>query len=108
MITTIDKNTALVLIDLQKMIVQLPGVHPMDKLIENSAKLLAAFRKANLPVVIVNVNPTNSPAFNTRKDNAPRSMGTPPADWLDITPEIKVEAGDILITKKTWGAFYQT
>jgi nicotinamidase-related amidase len=108
MITTIDKNTALVLIDLQKAVVQMPTAHPMSRVLENSAKLLAAFRKANLPVVIVNVNPAGSAAFATRKDSNPNAGSVPGPDFLDIVPEIKVEEGDIRITKKTWGAFYQT
>lgn len=108
MITEIDKNTALVLIDLQMLIVQLPLAHPIENVLENSAKLVAAFREAKLPVVIVNVNPSGSAASKTRKDNAPRGGAAPAADWLDITPEIKVEAEDIRITKTTWGAFYQT
>ncbi|MDB5111762.1 MAG: isochorismatase family protein, partial [Mucilaginibacter sp.] len=29
-------------------------------------------------------------------------------DWLEITPEIETESGDIFITKTTWSAFYNT
>ncbi|SDE69742.1 Nicotinamidase-related amidase [Mucilaginibacter pineti] len=108
MITTIDKNTALVLIDLQMMIVQLNVAHPIAGVIAKSAKLVTAFRKAGLPVVLVNVNPIGSAASKTRKDSNPTGGAAPKADWLDITPEIAVEADDIRITKTTWGAFYET
>lgn len=108
MITTIDKNTALVLIDLQKMIVQLPVAHPVDSILKNSAKLVAAFREAKLPVAVVNVNPIGSVAFSTRKNSNPAARAALPDDFLDIDPEIIVEEGDIRITKKTWNAFYQT
>jgi nicotinamidase-related amidase len=108
MITTLDKNTALVLIDLQKQIIQLPLAHPVNKVLENSAKLIAAFRKASLPVVIVNVNSAGSAASKTRRDSNPTGGAAPAADFLDIAPEIKVEESDIKITKKTWNAFYET
>lgn len=108
MISIIDKNTALVLIDLQKGVVQLPVAHAIDKVLENSAKLVATFRTAKLPVVIVNVNPINSPAFKTRNERKQTGGAAPAADFLDIVPEIKVEEGDIRITKTTWDAFYNT
>ena len=108
MITTIDKNTALVLIDLQKMVVQLPIAHPVDNVLKNSAKLVAAFREAKLPVAVVNVNPVGSVAFSTRKNSNPAAHAALSDDFLDIAPEIIVEEGDIRITKKTWNAFYQT
>jgi nicotinamidase-related amidase len=108
MITTLDKNTALVLIDLQNMIVQLPLAHPVNPVIENSAKLVAAFREAKLPVVIVNVNPMGSAASKTRKASSPSAGGALKEDWLDIIPEIKVEADDLRVTKQTWSAFFAT
>ena len=82
MITTLDKNIALVLIDLQKSIVQLPVAHPIDKVLENSARLLAAFREAKQPVVMVNVNPAGSAAFKTRRDSNPTGGSVPGADFL--------------------------
>lgn len=109
MITTLDKHTALVLIDLQYMVVQLPLVHPVAPVLENSAKLLAAFRMAQLPVVIVNVNPVGSAASKTRKDAQRHSAGGAlPDNALDIVTEIKVLDEDIRITKETWNAFYNT
>jgi nicotinamidase-related amidase len=107
MITELDKNTALILIDLQKGIVGLPLVHPIEDVLTNSAKLVAAFRKAGLPIIIVNVNPAGAKWIHSRKD-AKQPGGTMKEDWLDITPEIKTEPGDIFITKHTWGAFFET
>jgi nicotinamidase-related amidase len=60
MITAIDKQTALILIDLQKAVVQMPLAHPVQPVLKNAAKLVDAFHKANLPVVIVNVNPAGA------------------------------------------------
>lgn len=108
MITELDKNTALVLIDLQNMIVGLPLAHPVKGILDNSAKLVAAFREAGLPIVIVNVNPENAAWTKSRKDSNIGGGHTPKADWLDITPEIKTEPTDIFVTKHTWGAFFET
>jgi nicotinamidase-related amidase len=30
------------------------------------------------------------------------------ADWADIVPELGPKAGDIIVTKRQWGAFYGT
>jgi len=108
MITALDEKTALVLIDLQKGIVSYPTVHPIAGVLANSAKLVAAFRKANLPIVIVNVDPSKNKAANTRKDGQQRAMGEISAEWLEIVPEIAAQPGDIFITKQTWSAFYET
>jgi nicotinamidase-related amidase len=107
MITELDKNTALILIDLQKGIVSYPVVHPIEIILANSAKLVDAFHHAGLPVVIVNVNPAGAKWTTSRKEPSP-SRPAPAADWLEIVPEIKTEPGDIFITKHTWGAFFET
>lgn len=107
MVTSLDKNTALVLIDLQKGILAYAGSHPVQDVLNNSAKLLAAFRKANLPIVIVNVNPGNAKWTSARKD-AKQGGGTFDEELLKIIPEIKTEPTDIFITKHTWSAFYET
>ncbi len=106
MVTAIDPNTALVLIDLQKSVVQLPLANPIHGVLHNAAKLVDAFREKDLPIVIVNVNPSGA-WTKARKDSNPAPR-TNPADWLDITPEIKTAPNDIFITKHTWGAFYET
>lgn len=108
MITALDKNTALVLIDLQNAVVQLPLAKPAGEILANAAKLVAAFRKANLPVVIVNVNPAGAAWTKVRKESNQAQGGAPKEDWLDIVPEIKTQPNDIFITKHTWGAFYET
>jgi len=103
MITTLDEHTALVLIDLQHGIVDM-AKSAAAPVVENAARLVHAFRKANLPIVIVNVNPTTSPINALRKEaNAPAFEI--PGGWLDIVPEIRSTTQDIFITKNTWNAF---
>jgi nicotinamidase-related amidase len=108
MITTLDKNTALILIDLQNGVTGLPLAHPVADVLANAAKLVAAFRKAGLPIVIVNVNPARAAWTKARKDATPTASAVFKEDWLDIVPEIITHYNDIFITKHTWGAFYET
>jgi nicotinamidase-related amidase len=109
MITAIDKNTALVLIDLQKGIMKMDVVHPIKGVLEKSALLVDAFRKAGLPIAAVNVIPT---IINTRNENplarnAANAAASIP-DFADIADDIKTQPTDIFVTKKTWNAFYNT
>jgi nicotinamidase-related amidase len=106
MITTLDSRTALVLIDLQKGIVQFPLAHPVQGVLEQAAKLVAAFRRASLPIVVVRVKPSGS-WTKSRKDAVSQR---PPMtdDQLEITPEIITHPDDVFITKQGWNAFYET
>ena len=54
MITALDKNTALVLIDLQKGIAAFPVVHPMEGIIANAAKLTLTHQSQNGPPRVKN------------------------------------------------------
>ena len=108
MVTELDKNTALVLIDLQKGITQMPVAKPVSDILANAARLAAAFRKAALPVVVVNVNPAGAAHTKTRKDAKPRPGMAFTAESMEIVPEIRTEPGDIFITKHTWSAFFET
>ncbi|MGN7821000.1 isochorismatase family protein [Chitinophaga sp. 22536] len=119
MITRIDKNTALVLIDLQTGIFSRQTAHPVKDVIHKAAQLAAAFRKAGLPVIVVNVNPIGSPAMLVRADVNNGLPKDPVAQqqqleamkaggFFDIAPEINVQPEDIRITKGTWSAFPNT
>jgi nicotinamidase-related amidase len=102
-LTTLDPKTALIVIDLQKGIVSRPTVHPIDPVIKNAAALTDAFRKHNLPVVLVNVG--GGPRVRTEQTFDASSL---PADWADLIPELNQQPGDHTVTKHTWGAFRET
>lgn len=108
---TIDpKTTALVLIDLQKGIVGRDvAPHPARSVVENSIRLAEAFRAAGAPVVLVHVtfDPNGGDRVN-RPIDAPMPGGAPPAGWDEIVPEVGPRDGDIVVTKRQWGAFYGT
>ena len=46
-VTTIDTKTALIVVDLQKGIVNLPSIHPISGVIERSCALIDAFRQSH-------------------------------------------------------------
>ena len=118
MITAIDKNTALVLIDLQKGIVKADTAHPVKDVLNRAAFLADAFRQAGLPVVVVHVNPVGAAWTKARIESPPvpknpvmqtfAKVAMPISGFTDIVPEIGVHSSDILIMKKTWNAFYNT
>jgi nicotinamidase-related amidase len=111
MITTIDTNTALVLIDLQKGVISMVKDQPIEDVLEKAAQLLAAFREAELPIVIVNVNPAGASFTKIRTQLSLTVKGPQPAlapDFLEIIPEIKTTEEDIFITKNAWSAFCET
>ena len=102
-LTTLDANTALIIVDLQKGIVGLPLIHPIGSVIERARALADAFRNRSLPVVLVNVA-GGAPG----RTEQPRPTGARPDGWTDLIPELNRQPGDIVVTKQTWGAFAST
>ena len=102
-LTTLDLNTALIVVDLQKGIIGLPVIHPIGDIIERARALADAFRERSLPVVLVNVAGGAPGRIEQPRQTLPRSAG-----WTDLIPELNRQSGDILVTKRTWGAFAST
>ncbi|MEU5125112.1 isochorismatase family protein [Streptomyces mobaraensis] len=101
--TTLDPRTALVLVDLQKGITALPTAHPADEVVARAARLAAAFRARRLPVVMVRVV-----GAAPGRTEAGRRTGEHPADFADPRPELGRADDDIVVLKRTWGAFHGT
>ncbi|MGX4801918.1 isochorismatase family protein [Bradyrhizobium guangdongense] len=102
-LTTLDPITALIVVDLQRGIVDLPSVHPMGGVVARAGALTRAFRRHRLPVVLVNV--AGSAPGRTER---PRPEGPFPHGWADLIPELDRQADDLTVTKQTWGAFAST
>ena len=102
-ISTLDPKTALIVVDLQKGIIAHPCAHPMDDIVQNASKLASAFRQHNLPVVLVKVIGT----AHGRTQQA-LSQGQRPTDWAELSPVLNQQPQDLLIEKRTWGAFTNT
>ncbi|MEV5650879.1 isochorismatase family protein [Nocardia sp. NPDC052254] len=100
-ISTLDANTALIVIDLQHGIV---GRVPAEGVVTHATTLVQAFRHRDLPVVLVNVAGTPP----GRTDAGPTGLGDLPADWATLIPELDQQPGDILVTKYARSAFAGT
>lgn len=105
----LDPRTALVLIDLQKGIVGMRTVDPAATILANAARLAAAFRSRQLPVVRVRVafSADGGDMLKSRTDAAAPSGPRPP-DFAELCDEIGSGSTDIMITKRQWDAFYGT
>jgi nicotinamidase-related amidase len=102
-VTALDPETALIIVDLQKGIASLPLVHPIAEILRNARALVDAFREQKLTIVLVNV----AGAAPGRTEQPRRNLQFT-QDFTDLLPELNQQQGDILITKRTWGAFAST
>jgi nicotinamidase-related amidase len=102
-LTILDPQTALIVVDLQKGLRDIPSLHPIAGVIDHSCQLIEAFRKQKLPVVLVSVAGT-APG----RTEEPRRYRDIPADFSELIPELHPQPDDILITKRTSGAFATT
>jgi nicotinamidase-related amidase len=102
-ITALDPQTALILIDPQQGIVAYPTAHPADKVVRQAGALADAFRRHDLPVVLVNAT-----GVAPGRTEQTRSRSELPAGWADLVPELNRQPEDHTVTKRTWGAFTNT
>jgi nicotinamidase-related amidase len=102
-LTTLDPRTALIVVDLQKGIINSPFIRPIATVIERTRALLHVFRQRDLPIVLVNVA-GGAPG----RTEQPRRYSTLPEGFSDLIPELDRQSSDIVVTKRTWGAFAST
>src|ERR1700733_7015927 len=102
------KKTALVLIDLQNSTVG-ANTRPYTavQVVANSKKLAEAFRAAGAPVIYVNVDFNG---FLKPPADRPLKMGDKPRPAVasEIAASAGFQPGDLLVTKRHWGAFAGT
>ena len=103
-LTALDPSTALIVIDLQKGIVDGHFIHPIGEIIDRTRALIDVFRAKKLPVVLVNVA-GRAPG---RTEQGPRSSTSFAEGWTDFLPELDQQPSDIVVTKRSWGAFATT
>jgi nicotinamidase-related amidase len=103
-LTILDPNTALIVIDLQKGIVNGNFVHPIGEVIDRARALIDVFHAKNLSVVLVNV--AGRPPGRT--EQGPRGNPSFSEGWTDLLPQLDQQPGDIVVTKRSWGAFATT
>jgi nicotinamidase-related amidase len=104
-------RAALVLIDLQKGIVsRTTEPHTTNVVLTHAKSLASRFRAGRAPVVQVHVHFAADFADALRQPvDSPmqRPPGGFPADFAEFADGL-VEAGDLIVTKRQWGAFYGT
>ena len=102
------KTTALVLIDLQRGIVSREvAPHTAAEVLDRSAKLAAKMRQSGGMAIYVRVllSEVLSPPADV---SFPRGNTAPPPEASDLVPEAGMLPGDVLVTKRQWGAFHGT
>jgi nicotinamidase-related amidase len=102
-------RTALVQIDLQNFNVKRElAPHPAERVVGNCVLLAGEMRDRGGMVIFVRVllDELQSP----HADNPMRKPGTPspPPEAAHLADEAQVQAQDIVVTKRQWGAFYGT
>ena len=102
-LTTLDPITALLIVDLQRGLTGSTFIHPIGDIVTRAQNLVTAFRRHALPIALVNVDGT-APGRTER----PRHIGQLPDGWSDLLPELGRQPHDIVVTKRTWGAFAST
>lgn len=103
MLSKLDQNTALIVVDLQKGIAQMAGAELIAPVVERSTALITAFRALGLPVVLVNV--AGSAPGRTETGRPLRAL---PDGFTDFLPDLGQQPGDIIVTKHGWGAYATT
>lgn len=102
------EKTALVLIDLQKGIVgRETKPYPAADVVSNAARLVKSFREKGMTICFVHVDFKGGLPVRVESDS-PMQRSNIPDDWTEFVPELDVGDGDIVITKRQWGAFYGT
>ena len=101
-LTQLDTIVALVVIDLQKGVVGLSTLHPVDDRRPN-CPLAIAFHEHGLPVVLVDVT-----GLASGRTDAGSSKFSLPSDWTTLVLELQPHSDDHIVTKQRWGAFLGT
>jgi nicotinamidase-related amidase len=99
-ISTLDPQSALIVIDLQNAISKLQCAHPLAEVIGQARDLATAFRQNGLPVILVAA--TGSPPGRTERAV---SNAVYPPENSKILAEFGPQPSDHLVSKRTMGAF---
>lgn len=102
-------KTALVIIDLQQGIVAMQTApYPASQVVERCSRLAKHFREHGAPVFYVRVNMSDFINLPVDQPSRPPNAPPPPPSASELVPEAGFQPGDILITKRHWGAFAGT
>jgi nicotinamidase-related amidase len=102
-LTALDPKSALIIIDLQKGLAGFLPASLFNPVVQRSRALADAFRARGLPVLLVTVDGV-APG---RTEQVARGAEFPPG-FADLLDGLGRQPADILVTKRTWGAFAST
>lgn len=104
------RQTALISIDLQQSNVGRPlAPHTVADVVQRSKRLADALRAAGGTVVWVRVDLAALLSLSADASiSRPAGSPVPAPELSQLMPELQVQDGDVLITKRQWGAFYGT
>ncbi len=103
------RKTALVIIDLQNGVLSQPTFpYSTAEVVQNSNLLAKRFRKKGATVVYVRVDMADFLRLPVDVPSRPPGSAPLPASASELAPQVGFEAGDLLITKRHWGAFAGT
>jgi len=102
-ITELEPTVALIVIDLQAGTLSAPLAHPSAEVVGHAVRLVDAFHRLGLPVVVARVE--GMPAGRTAYGAGARAF---PTEFTALTPELDVHPDDLTVTRSTWSAFAGT
>jgi nicotinamidase-related amidase len=103
-------KTAVVVIDLQKGIAQMPTQpYSSETVISNTANLLNIARQKGINIFLIRVSrsPDLKDALKPISESTFQRNQFDPS-WSEYVPQLNIQSTDFLITKHQWGAFYGT
>jgi nicotinamidase-related amidase len=103
-LSAIDDKPALIIIDLQQGLASVPYAHDYRTIVERAASLASAFRRFDLPVVLVNVA-GRAPG---RTDEGSGSLQDLPPGWSELEEALDARDTDLRVTKYQRGPFHDT
>ena len=102
-VTTIDPNSALIIIDLQQGIAGYPLLTPLETIVERANALSDTFRRHGLPVVQVVVGEVDFGRTDTSRPRPPQ-----PPEAMNLVAGLHDAESDDHVVKTTVGAFTST
>ncbi len=103
------KKTALVLLDLQEGILDLPAIPgSIDRVLENANKMIELFRQKGAFIVFVRVKFHDGKDMLKPNASQPLPGGQPAKNFADFPPSFAVSDQDYIVNKRGFSAFFGT
>ena len=104
------RQTALISIDLQNSnVARQLAPHSAAEVVQRGKRIADSLREAGGTVVWVRVDVTALLSLPADASiSRPAGSPVPPPEFSELVPELEVQAADVRITKRQWGAFYGT